>query len=181
MQLVDVNILKQQVNKMEFNKKVFTTKRAQNGQSGFTVTVPADFAEKELGQGVLSSMGKAGQLDLYDFVPDKKVECFYKIFDREVIPVVGAVIVKEYYLQNFGSHATIVAMGPMAVIKTLGYKGRTSSLTCYVNGEVTSIPVEILIAGGLVPPTKPVEEIKPEIPAVPTAFAEALKKAGIVK
>lgn len=166
---------------MEFNKKVFISKKAQNGQSGFTITVPADFSEKELGQSVLSSMGKAGQLDLYDFIPDKEVDCFYKIFDREIIPVVGAVIVKEYYLQNFGSHATMVAMGPMAVIKTLGYKGRTSSLTCYINGEITNIPVEILIAGGLVPPTKEPEKVVVEIPSVPSAFAEALRKAGVVK
>lgn len=166
---------------MEFNKKVFSTYSAQNGHAGFTVTVPADFSEKELGQGILSSMGKAGQFDLYDFTPDKTVDCFYKIFDREVMPIVGAVIVSSYSLQNFGSHATIVAMGKMAVLQTFGYKRRTSYFTCYINGEIINTPVEVLIACGLVPPTKEPEIIKPEIPTVPTAFAEALMKAGIVK
>jgi hypothetical protein len=77
-----------------------------------------------------------------------------------------------------GNHATIVAGGDFFVIRSFGYKRRSSSIRAFNNGVEIKLPATVMAAMGLIPTENKPVEVK--IPAIESPIAEALRRAGIV-
>jgi len=85
--------------------------------------------------------------------------------------------VKKISLQSSGE-ATIVAGGKFFAVKNYGYKRRSSSVTCYLRGQVIKASAAVLAAMGVIPCTS--SEVQVEVPKLEGGLAAALKAAGLV-
>lgn len=61
----------------------------------------------------------------------------------------GATVVVERGLQS-NNYASVLILGPQAVVEHHGYKGRYSNVIAYVNGQEQQIPGPVLLAMGLI-------------------------------
>jgi hypothetical protein len=143
-----------------------------NGRYGLAVV-----AEKKVvfpAKGKLTLLGTFEGVKTFKFDADENGQWIY--VGGEIEAVSGAVVVDSESLQ--GNHATIVAGGDFFVIRSFGYKRRSSSIRAFNNGVEIKLPATVMAAMGLIPAeNKPVVV---EIPAIESPIAEALRKAGIV-
>lgn len=76
----------------------------------------------------------------------------------------GATVVASMSLQS-GNYASILLLGPQAVVEHHGYNRRSSRIAAYINGEQQDIPAPVLLAMGLLQ-TEDGETVEVEPPPV---------------
>ena len=155
---------------------------SQNGRRSVTVVCRDETWQapaRGLPRGHLTHLGDAGGTSAYEFIPDAQAQTWvlWEYGQSGHAPVEGAVVAVCADMQNFSSSASILVLGPVAVLKWVGYKGRSTAYTLYREGLPQTLSEGQLLALGLIQP----EKIKPvEAPApVSSAMAEALKRAGL--
>lgn len=87
----------------------------------------------------------------------------------------GATTVVSRDLQS-SQFATIILLGPEAVIEQYGYKRRSSRYVAYVNGEARDIPASILLAMGIIASESTPTTSIPPPPALSNTMANAFSK-----
>ena len=143
-----------------------------NGRYG--IAVVAETKVVFPAKGKLTLLGTFEGVKTFKFDADENGQWIY--VGGEIEAVSGAVVVDSESLQ--GNPATIVAGGDFFVIRSFGYKRRSSSIRAFNNGVEIKLPATVMAAMGLIPAeNKPVVV---EIPAIESPIAEALRKAGIV-
>jgi len=121
-------------------------------------------------QGILDTLGSVSGIETYRFTPGETGT--WVLAGGDLQPHGGATLVKTMDLQS-SSSATILLLGPEAVVEHHGYKRRSSRFVAYVSGVPRDIPAAVLLAMGLVSPEKgPVSHIDPP-PALSGAMASA--------
>lgn len=147
--------------------------RSTNGRWGLAIVGPE--GTKLPAQGRLASLGAVAGIETYHFIPGETGT--WILAGGDLQPHGGATMVKTMDLQS-SSSATILLLGPEAVVEHHGYKRRSSRFTAYMTGEAREIPASILLAMGIVAPeSAPAAPIEPP-PALSGAMANAFAKLG---
>lgn len=155
--------------------------RSTNGRWGLSVVGPAGVTFPA--RGGLTKIGTVDGIETYRFDPSDDALCYVLPILAQAIPVGGCSAVRfsgsntAMDLQS-GSYVSLLLLSPVAVVKTIGYKGRSSSLAAYVDGVKKDIPAPVLLAMGLVPAPEP--EAVPGPPALDGGMQAALAAAGLL-
>lgn len=149
--------------------QIFSAK-STNGRWGLAVVGPEGTTLPA--QGSLRHIGAVGGVETYIFSPGNTGTWAMSAGDVKVHG--GATLVAHQYLQS-DRYASLLLLGPQAVVEHYGYKRRGSRVLAYVNGQETDIPQTVLAALGLVKPVGEPDHIEPP-PALEGAMAEALKR-----
>jgi len=153
--------------------KEIIRRTSTNGRFGLVIVSESDveFPAK----GTLTSLGKIEGHQTYKFGANEDGNWIY--VDADAKPISGAVIVDEMNLQS-SNRVTIIAGGDFFVVKSYGYKQRSSVIRAYKDGQEIDLPSTVLAAMGLISADNTVVEV--EIPAIESPIAEALRKAEII-
>ncbi|MHC1623306.1 MAG: hypothetical protein ACXQTR_01795 [Candidatus Methanospirareceae archaeon] len=116
-------------------------------------------------EGRLVSLGRASGMDVFRFIPDKGKYVVVVRSDAEAITGATAIVTKN--LQG-GDSVTVFTVAEGGIIKTYGYRHRSSSYKGLRDGKLVSVPVEILLDLGVI---EPVEDSIIDIPEAPTSGA----------
>lgn len=144
-----------------------------NGRSGLAIVAESEVSFPAKGRLVL--LGTFEGVKTFKFEAAQDGKWFY--VGGEIEAVSGAVVVESAYMQS-NNYATIIAGGDFFVIRSFGYKRRSSNIRAFNNGVEIELPATVMAAMGLIPAeNKPVVV---EIPAIESPIAEALRKARIV-
>lgn len=164
-------------------KRVFSS-TSQNGRTTLEIVCRDDTWQapaKGLPRGHIVSLGVVGGTHAYEFVPDETAGtwCLWGSGQTCHAAIEGAVQVIDLDMQGFGgSRAEILTLGPVAILKGIGYKGRSTWYTLYREGVEQRLTEGELLALGLIKPaTAPKPVVAP--PALSGAMAEALRRAGL--
>lgn len=147
-------------------KELFSA-RSTNGRWGLAVVGPDDATLPA--QGSINHIGRVAGVDTYVFTPGETKT--WVLTSGEVTAHGGATVVAMLDLQS-SDWASIVLLGPEAVVESHGYKRRSSSFSAFLNGEKVDIPAPVLLAMGLIAPRAEVAEVPPP-PALEGAMASA--------
>lgn len=124
-------------------KEIFSA-RSTNGRWGLAVVGPEETTFPA--QGSLRHVGKVAGMATYEFTPGDTGAWVAVAGDVTVHG--GATLVACEDLQS--SHvASLLLLGPEAVVEHHGYKRRSSRVVAYVSGVETDIPGTVLAAMGL--------------------------------
>lgn len=140
---------------------------SQNGRWGLAVvgqegtTFPA--------QGSLRPVGKVAGLATYEFVTGETGT--WVLVTDDVTVHGGATLVESKDLQG-GQVASLLLLGPQAVVEHHGYKRRSSRIVAYVAGVEVLIPGTVLAAMGLLQADGEVAVVEPP-PALEGSMAAA--------
>lgn len=144
--------------------------RSTNGRWGIAVLGPE--GTRLPAQGRLMDLGEVAQIRTFRFVPDDSSgQWVWAGDDAEV--VAGARVVADVGLQSH-RRATVIIMGPEAIIRSYGYKRRSESIVAFVNGQEQEIPAQVLASMGLIPGVEAVEVEPP--PPLEGPMAAAFRK-----
>lgn len=145
--------------------------RSTNGRWGLAIVGPE--GARLPAQGSLVSLGTVAGIETYRFTPGDTGT--WVLAGGDLQPHGGATLVASRDLQS-SQFATILLLGPEAVVEQHGYKRRSSRFVAYVAGEARDIPASILLAMGLIAPeSAPAAPIEPP-PALTGAMAGAFAK-----
>src|SRR5690606_21708542 len=108
---------------------------------------------------------------------DQNASSWVLFGEYNATPVEGAVEVATEGLQS-NRHCGVWMLGPRAIMKFVGYKGRSCHYDLYVDGRRVNCPASVLVGLGLLNRS---EQPIPEVPAPSGALQFALKEAGLVK
>lgn len=145
--------------------------RSTNGRWGLAIVGPE--GTRLPAQGSLVRLGTVAGIETYRF--DAGDTGTWVLAGDDMQPHGGATLVSSRDLQS-SQVATILLLGPEAVVEHHGYKRRSSRFKAYVAGEAREIPASILLAMGLVAPeSAPNKPIEPP-PTLNTAMANAFSK-----
>lgn len=153
-------------------KEIFSA-RSTNGRWGLAVVGPD--GTKLPAQGSLRHVGRVAGMATYEFAPGDTGAWVSVAGDVTVHG--GATLVASEDLQS-SQVASLLVLGPEAVVEHQGYKRRSSRIVAYVAGVETDIPGTVLAAMGLLQPHGEVVAVEPPPVlggAMAAAFA-ALKK-----
>ena len=128
-------------------------------------------------RGTIEDKGTVGSFRSFVVHPDSTADTWISFAERETEVIAGATLVWGRGLQS-GQYGAILLLGPVAVIKSYGYKGRSSWMTLYKNGVAQKLTAAHLVALGLVEPDKEPEPVAAP-PEVDGAMAAALRRAGL--
>ena len=145
-----------------------------NGYWGMSLVGPKGLHLNVPQEGHLETLGEI-ELDTFRFTPIPGCGEWW-VLDGEVEAVTGCRVAFHGSLQS-GNYWSLVVGGQFFAIRSYGYKRRSSEITCYKNGQVIKASAAVLAAMGIIPAT--ITAVEPEIPALETAMAAALKKAGL--
>lgn len=124
------------------------TKSSTNHRWG--ISLVGDLAEVDLMrpvQGTIKHLGTVAGFDTWEVTPGQTGEWYWLTGDVEVVG--GAVVLSQMGLQSNGE-ANLLRLTAEAVVKTYGYKRRSSRYSALINGEGKDIPDAVLAAMGLV-------------------------------
>lgn len=121
--------------------------RSTNGRRGLAVVGPE--GQKFPAQGCLRHVGRVAGVATYVFAPGDTGT--WVVTAGDVTVHGGATVVESEDLQS-SNVASVLLIGPEAVIEHHGYKRRSSRIVAYVAGVETSIPGTVLAAMGLLQP-----------------------------
>lgn len=138
-----------------------------NGRWGLAVVGPEGTAFPA--QGSLRHVGTIAGMVTYAFEPGE-TETWVEVAG-DVTVHGGATLVAKEYLQS-SQYASLLLLGPQAVIERHRYKRRSSRIVAYMAGIETDIPGTVLAAMGLLQAGGEVIAVKPP-PALTGAMAEA--------
>lgn len=130
----------------------------------------------------ITALGTTEGRDVFRLEPTDKPQ--WALVGDDLEPLAGASIVIAQNLQG-GDSVTLLLLSERAIIKSYGYKRRSSTITYYEAGEVKAIPASVLLALGVLPETPIPEPIPAPEPFDPAAMepeargalAKALAKA----
>ena len=148
---------------------------SQNGQWGIELHVLTDDPNADPGspiEGDLERVGKFGGMETYRLTPRKGAGTWHWLTNADVEALDGASVV-EQSLQG-GKSASLVSASALAILKTWGYKRRSSSTEVFQSGDFTEATEGQLYAAGILTPQ---EEPKKVEPPQPTAMGRALLAA----
>ena len=123
-------------------------------------------------EGSIKHLGKVAGMATYEFTPGETETWIYVGGDVQVRG--GATVVASEDLQS-SRFASILLLGPEAIIETYGYKGRGTCIEAYVRGIRTDIPATVLAALGLIEAEGEIIAIAPP-PVLQGAMALAFAK-----
>lgn len=156
---------------------VLQSAQSTNGRWGLALVGPADATLPC--RGTVVSLGTVAGMETWRLIQDESAETWV-LWAEDVTAHGGATIAADVLLQSNG-RATILVLGPEAVVEHHGYKRRSSRLVAYIEGRPAEIPAPVLLAMGLVVPEgSPARAIEPPPPlagAMAGAFA-ALRRAS---
>lgn len=151
--------------------------RSQNGRWGLSVvayegtTFPAE--------GQLQSLGTVEGKETYVFIPGPS-RSWVLPMNEEAESIGGATVVACMDLQG-GSFASLLLLSPLAVVRTWGYKCRSSRIWAFKEGTLLNVPASVLAAQGLIPtPDASPEPIPAPAPlqgALATALLQTLQRS----
>jgi len=118
--------------------------RSTNGRWGLAVVGPEGTMFPA--QGSLRHVGKVAGMATYEFTPGETGT--WVAVAEDVTVHGGATLVASEDLQS-SQVASLLLLGPEAVVEHHGYKRRSSRIVAYVAGFETDIPVTVLAAMGL--------------------------------
>jgi hypothetical protein len=147
-------------------KEIFSA-RSTNGRWGLTVVGPD--GTKLPAQGSLRHVGKVAGMATYEFSPGET--CAWVTVAGDVTVHGGATLVANEDLQS-SQVASLLVLGPQAVVEHHGYKRRSSRIVAYVAGVETDIPGTVLAAMGLLQADGEVIAVEPP-PVLGGAMAAA--------
>lgn len=127
-------------------------------------------------KGGVKPLGRSEGVLTFQLLPLKEGQegTWVMAFEAEARIHGGAVVVAEENLQS-NTTATILLLGPCAVVEVYGYKRRSSRVVAYQQGNEQDVPVPILMAMGIIEGKGPREEIASP-PALQGAMAAAFAK-----
>lgn len=118
--------------------------RSTNGRWGLAVVGPE--VTKFPAQGSLRHVGRVAGMATYEFTPGDTGT--WVAVAGDVTAHGGATLVASEDLQS-SQTASVLLLGPQAVVEHHGYKRRSSRVVAYVAGVETDIPGTVLAAMGL--------------------------------
>lgn len=127
-------------------------------------------------RGRLTPLGKAAGIDSFRFDADESAPTWV-LPGGDLRPIEGATEAWSQYLQSNAS-GTILVLGAIAILKNVGYKGRSAHFVLYQEGERQDAPASVLLALGLIEPKEPPPPIAAP-PAPSGALQDALRRAGM--
>lgn len=144
--------------------------RSTNGRWGIAIVGPE--GTRLPAQGKLLDLGEVAQVRTFKFIPDESSgQWIWAGDDAEV--VAGARVVESVSLQSH-RRATVIILGPEAVIRSFGYKRRSETVVAFVNGQEQEIPSHVMASMGLIPGVDAVEVEPP--PPLEGPMAAAFRK-----
>ena len=154
-----------------------------NGRWGLTIISPNKIQEGQPFFGRLTDLGKVAGFRTFSVQepgesgasPD---ECGWFVVVGDGQPLVGATRIESLDLQSSNSVNLFSIAAKFAAIKTFGYKGRSSHVSAWVNGESLDLSPQMMAAMGLIPADGHVVQVEPD-PVLPDALQSALMKAGL--
>lgn len=132
---------------------------SQNGRWGLAVVGPE--GAKLPAEGSVEHIGRIGGVETYVFRPGKTGT--WVMTAEDVAVHHGATIIDAQDLQG-GKHASLLVLGPYAVIEHYGYMRRGSWVLAYVNGAKANVPQTVLAAMGLAKTKGEPKSIEPPPP-----------------
>jgi len=141
-----------------------------NGNYGLAIVGPEGTTFPA--RGSIKHLGKVAGMATYEFTPGETETWVFVGGDVQVRG--GATMVAFEDLQS-SRFASILLLGPEAIIETHGYKGRGSSIEAYVQGVRTDIPATVLAGMGLIKAEGKIIAIAPP-PVLQGAMALAFAK-----
>ncbi len=148
--------------------------RSTNGRYGVKMLVPTD--QQFPAEGELVPLGRKAGYTCFQFNPGKTG--VWITIHSGSRPVAGMSTVIDLDLQSSDSIQVYTAR-PGAVMQWFGYKGRESGFRVLKAGRWVDCPTSVLLATGLVEPEQTPEPV-PDPEPFNSAFADALKKAGVI-
>lgn len=146
-----------------------------NGRWGLVVVGPEGVEFPA--QGSLRHVGNVAGMTTYEFLPGDTGTWVLPAGDVKVHG--GATLIARESLQSY-QVASLLLLGPQAVIEQYGYKQRSSRIVAYINGEVVEIPGTVLAAMGLLQADGEIAVVEPPPPllgAMAAAFANLKSKS----
>lgn len=133
-------------------------------------------------QATITALGNAEGRDVFRLEPTDKPQ--WALVGDDLEPLAGASVVIAQNLQG-GDSVTLLLLSRQAIVRSYGYKRRSSTITYYEDGEAKNVPASVLLAIGVLPETPIPEPIPAPEPFNPTAMepeargalAKALAKA----
>lgn len=133
-------------------------------------------------QATITALGTAEGRDVFRVEPTDLPQ--WALVGGDLEPLAGATVVNAQSLQG-GDSVTLLLLSRQAIIKSYGYKRRSSTITYYEDGEAKAVPASVLLAIGVLPETPIPEPIPAPEPFDPAAMepeargalAKALAKA----
>ncbi len=147
-------------------KEIFSAS-STNGRWGLAVVGPDGTTLPA--QGSLRHVGSVAGMETYEFIPGETGT--WAMTAEDVTVHGGATLVTWQDLQS-SRGASLLLLGPQAVVEHHGYKRRSSRVVAYVAGMKTDIPGTVLAAMGLLQAGGEVVAIAPP-PAIGGAMAAA--------
>lgn len=147
-------------------KELFSA-RSTNGRWGLAVVGPEGTTFPS--QGGLRHVGNVAGMATYEFTPGETGT--WAATAGDVTVHCGATLVAREDLQS-SQVASLLLLGPQAVVEHHGYKRRSSRVLAYAAGVETDIPGTVLAAMGLLQPDGEVVAVEPP-PVLGGAMAAA--------
>lgn len=85
------------------------------------------------------------------------------VYDSDADPLSGASRIESVSLQG-NSYATLLLIGPKALVQVWGYKRRSSRVIYYEQGEECRVPASVLLALGMLDSGAPPKTVPPPPP-----------------
>lgn len=148
-------------------KEIFSA-RSTNGRWGLAVVGPE--GTRFPAQGSLRHVGKVAGMATYEFTPGE-TGTWVATTAGDVTVHCGATLVASEDLQS-SQVASLLLLGPEAVVEHHSYKRRGSRIVAYVAGVETDIPGTVLAAMGLLQADGEVVAVEPP-PVLGGAMAAA--------
>lgn len=164
---------------------------SQNGRWGISIVSETLYQEADVRltsgktlQATISYLGITEGHRVYRLEKTDKQQ--WAVIFGDAVALAGASVVYSESLQG-GACCSLLLLSEQAIVKTYGYKRRSSQIHYYEQGQEKNIPASVLLALGLLPDTPEPEEVPPPPtfdpagmePQAKGALAEALRKAGL--
>lgn len=157
---------------------------SQNGRWGLAL-VSEGISPEDLRQPVqatITALGSAEGRDVFRLEPTDRPQ--WALVGGDLEPLAGATVVNAQSLQG-GDSVTLLLLSERAIVKSYGYKRRSSRVRFFDDGVEKPIPSSVLLALGVLPGSPKPEPIPAPEPFDPAAMepeargalAKALAKA----
>ena len=128
-------------------------------------------------QATITALGSAEGRDVFRVEPTDLPQ--WALVGDDLEPLAGATVVNAQSLQG-GNSVTLLLLSRQAIIKSYGYKRRSSTITYYEDGEAKDIPASVFLALGVLPET-PIPEPIPAPEPFDHAAMESEARGALAK
>ena len=152
---------------------------SQNGRWGLAL-VSEDLQPDCLRQPVqatITALGSAEGRDVFRLEPTDRPQ--WALVGGDLEPLSGASTVIAQNLQG-GDSVTLLLLSKRAIVRSYGYKRRSSTITYYEDGETKAVPASVLLALGVLPEA-PIPEPIPAPEPFDSATMEPEARGALAK